>query len=71
MGLYGGSVVKYLLASAGDMGSVLGWEDCNPLLYSCLGNPMNKGTWWAIFHGGHKRVGHDLVTKQPQKQQHS
>ena len=23
----------------------------NPLQYSCLGNPMNKGNWWAIVHG--------------------
>ena len=22
----------------------------NPLQYSCLGNPMDKGTWWAIVH---------------------
>ena len=31
----------------------LGWEDSpgegngNPLQYSCLGNPMDKGAWWA------------------------
>ena len=29
----------------------------NPLQYSCLENPMDRGAWWA------KRVGHDLVTK--------
>ena len=23
----------------------------NPLLYSSLGNPMDRGTWWAIVHG--------------------
>ena len=23
----------------------------NPLQYSCLGNPMDRGTWQAIFHG--------------------
>ena len=23
----------------------------NPLQYSCLGNPMDKGTWWATVHG--------------------
>ena len=22
----------------------------NPLQYSCLENPMDKGTWWARFH---------------------
>ena len=23
----------------------------NPSQYSCLGNPMDRGTWWAIVHG--------------------
>ena len=23
----------------------------NPPQYSSLGNPMNRGTWWAIVHG--------------------
>ena len=22
----------------------------NPLQYSCLGNPMDRGAWWATFH---------------------
>ena len=22
----------------------------NPLKYSCLGNPMDRGAWWAIVH---------------------
>ena len=26
----------------------------NPLQYSCLENPMDRGVWWAIVHGGHK-----------------
>ena len=30
----------------------------NPLQYSCLGNPIDSGAW------GHKRVGHNLATKQ-------
>ena len=35
----------------------LGWEDPpgegngNPLQYSCLGNPMNRGAWRATVHG--------------------
>ena len=37
----------------------------NPLQYSCLGNLMDKGAWWATVHGV-KRVGHDFVTKQKQ-----
>ena len=28
------------------------------LQYSCLGNPMHRGAWWAI-------VEHDLATKPP------
>ena len=23
----------------------------NPLQYSCLENPMDRGTWWATVHG--------------------
>ena len=40
----------------------------NPLQYSCLENPMDRGAWQAMFHGVEKRVGHNLLTKQ-QKQQ--
>ena len=35
----------------------LGWEDFpgggngNPLQYSCLGNPVDRGAWWATVHG--------------------
>ena len=29
-----------------------------PLQYSCLENSMDRGTWWATVHGGH-RVGHN------------
>ena len=36
----------------------------NPLQYSCLGNPMDRGAWWATVHEVTKRVGHDLATKQ-------
>ena len=25
--------------------------DGNPLQYSCLGNPMDRGAWWAAVHG--------------------
>ena len=56
----GGSAVKNLPASAGaagDMGSIpgsgrsLGGGNGNPLLYSCLGNPMDRGAWQATVHG--------------------
>ena len=33
----------------------------NPLRYSCLGNPMDRGAWWVM---GSQRVEHDLATKQ-------
>ena len=36
----------------------------NPLQYSCLENPMNRGAWQAAVHGV-TRVGHNLVTKPP------
>ena len=38
----------------------------HPLHYSCLGNPMDRGTWRAIICRCHKRVKHDLATKQQQ-----
>ena len=34
----------------------LGWEDPleeghgNPIQYSCLENPMDRGAWWATVH---------------------
>ena len=30
----------------------------NPLQYSCLGNLLDRGAWWATVHGV-ARVGHD------------
>ena len=38
-------------------------ETANPLQYSCLGNPMDRGAWQAAVHGVTK-VRHDLATKQ-------
>ena len=26
----------------------------NPLQYSCLENPMDRGAWWATVHGATK-----------------
>ena len=55
--------------NAGDMGLIPGWGRCsgerngNPLQYSCLGNPMDKGAWWVTVQGC-RRVGHNLATKQ-------
>ena len=53
-------MVKNPPASAGDIrdtGSIPGLErfpgegNGNPLQYSCLGNPMDRGAWWAVVHG--------------------
>ena len=69
MGFCGGSVVKNLPANAGHVGSVpglgrsLGEGNGNPLWYSCLENPMDRGACWATVLGA-ARVRHDLVTKQ-------
>ena len=44
----------------GDLGSIPrsgrspGKGHGNPLQYSCLENPMDRGDWWATVHGGHK-----------------
>ena len=65
-------MAKNLLANAGDMGSISGSRrsprerNGNPLWYSCLGNPMDRGGWMQPMDSlwAHKRVGHHLVTKQ-------
>ena len=33
----------------------------NTLQYSCLGSPMDRGTWWAVVHG----VARELDTTYP------
>ena len=53
----GGSDGKESACNAGDRGSIPGLgrspgeENGNPLQYSCLGNSMDRGAWWAIIHG--------------------
>ena len=53
----GGSLVKNLPANAGDIGLIPvsgrspGEGNDNPLQYSCLGNPMDRGAWRAVVHG--------------------
>ena len=37
----------------------LGGGNGNPLQYSCLENPMDRGAWWPIQSMGSHRVGHD------------
>ena len=51
------SAVKESTWNAGDAGLIPGLGrspgegDGNSLQYSCLGNPMNRGAWWATVHG--------------------
>ena len=33
------------------LGRSLGEGNGKPLQYSCLGNPMDRGAWWATVHG--------------------
>ena len=60
----GGSDVKEFACNAGDLGSIPGSGrspgegNGNPLQYSCLDNPMDRGTLGATVNGV-TRVGHD------------
>ena len=57
MGFLGGSVVKNPPSNARDVGSIPGSGrspgegNGNPLQYSCLENPVDRGAWWAPVHG--------------------
>ena len=58
LGFSGGSVVKNPPTNAGDAGNYipgLGQSpeegNGNPLQYSCLGNPMDRGGWQSTVHG--------------------
>ena len=71
MGFPGGLVVRNLLASAGATGDVSsipgpgrfpGEGNGNPLQYSCLDNPMDRGAWWATVHGATELDTNDHVT---------
>ena len=56
-GFPGGSDGKESACNAGDPGSIPGLRrssgegNGNPLQYSCLENPMDRGAWWATVHG--------------------
>ena len=57
MGFFGGSDSKESAYNTGDLsfvlgpGRSLGEGNGNPLPYSYLGNPMDRGAWWATVHG--------------------
>ena len=70
-GFLGGSVVKNPPANAGDPGDTgliprSGRSpregNGNPLQYSCLENPVDRGAWWDTVHGGRKESD---MTEQP------
>ena len=57
-------MVKNLPAMQQTQAQSLGQEDSpgegngNPLQYSCLENPMDRGAWWAPVHGvANSRIG--------------
>ena len=57
MGIPGGSDGKEFACNTGGLGLMSrtgrspGEGNGNPLQYSCLGNPMARGTWRAAVHG--------------------
>ena len=65
---------KESACKAGDVGSVPGLARSpgegkgNPLQYSCLGNPMDRGTWQVTVHGVPKsqvRSSHETTARVP------
>ena len=56
-GFPGSSDSKESAYNAGDLGWIPGLRrspgegNDNPLQYSCLENPMDRGTWWTIVQG--------------------
>ena len=57
LGFPGGSDGKESACNVEDLGSVPGLRrspgvgNGNPLQYSCLGNPMDRGAWLTTVHG--------------------
>ena len=55
--LPGSSDGKESACNAGDLGSIPGLGRAHgegngkPSQYSCQGNPMDRGAWWAAVHG--------------------
>ena len=53
----GSSDGKESACNAGDLSSIPrsgispGEGNGNPLQYTCLENPMDRGAWWATVHG--------------------
>ena len=53
---------KESACSAGGLGSIPGSErspgagNSDPLQYSCLGNPIDRGAWWTTVHAAAKSL---------------
>ena len=68
--LYIRSVIKNPPTKAGHEASIPGLGrppgegNVNPIQYSCLGNPKDRGAWQATVHGVTKKLKYDLPTKQ-------
>ena len=64
-GFPGDSEVKASVSNAEDLGSIPGSGrspgegNGNPLQYSCLENPMDRGAWGGLQFMGSRRVGQD------------
>ena len=69
------SIGKNSACNAGDLGLIpgsgrsSGEGNGNPLQYSCLENPTDKGAWRATVHGI-ARICHNLVIKPPWRSYH-
>ena len=44
-------IATYSSITAWEIQRSCGEVNGNPLQYSCLGNHMDRGTWWAPVHG--------------------
>ena len=61
-----------MLAGTGDvslipeLGKSPGEGNSNPLQYSCLGNPTDRGAWQATVYGVAKELGTTKTTRNPQ-----
>ena len=61
LGFMYSSVGKASICNAGDLGSIPGEGNRNPLQYSRLENPLDRGAWWELQSTGLQRVRHNLA----------
>ena len=63
-------MVNNSLAKTGDLGLIPGLGrfpgegNDNLFQYSCLGNPMNRGIWWAAVHGVARELDKTMTKQQ-------